>query len=140
MNVPQNFNQTIDISSVPADSPDAGRRRQELHPDLVAATIPDDGLLALDAALARLAGQDPVKAQLVALHYFASLTGDQAARVLGISAGTADRYLANYRAWIRREMDADDAEPKNPPKILTPPKLFRRIACRLELSLPGNSI
>src|SRR6266567_2742369 len=32
-----------------------GRRRQELHPDLVAAPEPDEELLALDAALAKLA-------------------------------------------------------------------------------------
>jgi RNA polymerase sigma factor (TIGR02999 family) len=93
-----------------------GRRRQELHPDLVAAPTPDDDLLALDAALARLASLDPVKAQLVELRYFAGLTGDQAARVLGISPKTGDRYWAYARAWIRREMDGGDAESKNQPK------------------------
>ena len=35
-----------------------GRRRQELHADLVAAPAPDEDLLALDAALARLAERD----------------------------------------------------------------------------------
>jgi RNA polymerase sigma factor (TIGR02999 family) len=68
------------------------RQRQELHPDLVAAPAPNDDLLALDAALARLAEHDPVKARLVELRYFAGLTGDQAAQVLGISPKTADRY------------------------------------------------
>jgi hypothetical protein len=40
-------------------------------------------LLALDAALTRLAERDPVKARLAELSYFAGLTGDQAAQVFG---------------------------------------------------------
>jgi hypothetical protein len=42
-------------------------------------------LLALDAALERLADRDPQKARLVGLRYFAGLTDDKAAAVLGIS-------------------------------------------------------
>ncbi len=90
-----------------------GRKRQELHPDLVAAPAPDDDLLGLDAALARLAERDPVKARLVELRYFAGLTGDQAAQILGISPKTADRYWAFARAWLRREMEGGEAEQKN---------------------------
>ncbi len=82
-----------------------GRQRRELHPDLVASPEPDDDLLALDTALARLAERDPVKARLVELRYFAGLTGEVAAEILGISARTADRYWAYARAWLRREMD-----------------------------------
>jgi RNA polymerase sigma factor (TIGR02999 family) len=86
-----------------------GRRRQDLHPDLAAAPAPDDDLLALDAALAKLTERDPVKARLVELRYFAGLTGDQAAQVLGISPKTADRYWVYARAWIRREMEGGAA-------------------------------
>jgi RNA polymerase sigma factor (TIGR02999 family) len=82
-----------------------GLRRRELHPDLVATPEPDDDLLALDAALAKLAERDPVKARLVELRYFAGLTGEAAAELLGISARTADRYWVYARAWLRREMD-----------------------------------
>jgi DNA-directed RNA polymerase specialized sigma24 family protein len=90
-----------------------GRQRQELRPDLVAAPAPRDDLLALDAALAKLGGHDPVKAQLVELRYFAGLTGDRAAEILGISPKTADRYWVYARAWLRREMDRDDGERRN---------------------------
>jgi RNA polymerase sigma factor (TIGR02999 family) len=90
-----------------------GLKRQELHPDLVAAPSPDDALLALDTALGKLAERDPVKARLVEMRYFAGLTGDQAAQILGISPKTADRYWVYARAWIRREMEGGDAEPKN---------------------------
>jgi RNA polymerase sigma factor (TIGR02999 family) len=91
-----------------------GRQRQELHPDLAAAPAPDADLLALDAALARLTARDPVKGRLVELRYFAGLTGDQAAQILGISPKTADRYWAYARAWIRREMEGGDADQPNP--------------------------
>ena len=84
-----------------------GRRRQELRPDLVVAPGPDEELLALDAALARFAERDPLKARLVELRYFAGLTGAQAAEALGISPSTADRHWVYARAWLRREMRAD---------------------------------
>jgi RNA polymerase sigma factor (TIGR02999 family) len=76
-----------------------GRRQQEL-PDL-AEQQPDDELLALNVALERLASEDPVKARLVELRYFAGLTSDQAADVLGISSSTADRHWAYARAWLQ---------------------------------------
>jgi RNA polymerase sigma factor (TIGR02999 family) len=87
-----------------------GRKRQELHRDLVAAQEPNQDLLALDAALTKFAERDPVKARLVELRYFAGLTGDQAARILGISPKTADRYWVYARAWLRREMEGGDAD------------------------------
>jgi RNA polymerase sigma factor (TIGR02999 family) len=87
-----------------------GRRRQELRPDLVAAAVPNEQLLSLDAALAKFAQHDALKARLVELRYFAGLTGDQAAQVLGISPKTADRYWVYARAWLRREMDGREAD------------------------------
>lgn len=84
-----------------------GRRRQELHPDLATAPAPDEELLALDAALAKLAERDPVKARMVELRYFAGLTGDQSAAVLDISPSTADRHWVYARAWLRRELQSE---------------------------------
>jgi RNA polymerase sigma factor (TIGR02999 family) len=72
--------------------------------ELVAAPEPDEQLLALDEALRRLADKDPQKAKLVELRYFAGLTSDQAAEVLGISSTTADRYWAYARAWLQTEV------------------------------------
>ena len=71
---------------------------------LPAAPEPDEDLLALDEALARLAARDPVKAELVKLRHFAGLTVDQAAAALGISPATADRYWAYARAWLHAEI------------------------------------
>jgi RNA polymerase sigma factor (TIGR02999 family) len=64
-----------------------------------------DRLLALDEALARLAQEDPIKADLVKLRYFTGLTMEQASEMLGISATTAKRYWAYARAWLLREID-----------------------------------
>jgi RNA polymerase sigma factor (TIGR02999 family) len=80
------------------------RHGQELDCDALVAPEPNVDLLALDAALQRLAEHDPLKAKLVELRYFAGLTSDQAAAVLGISASSADRLWVYTRAWLRREM------------------------------------
>jgi RNA polymerase sigma factor (TIGR02999 family) len=79
-----------------------GRQRQQL--EAIAAPEPEADLVALDEALEKLAAQDPVKARLVELRYFAGLTGEQAAEVLGISPSTADRHWAYARAWLRAEV------------------------------------
>jgi RNA polymerase sigma factor (TIGR02999 family) len=64
---------------------------------------PDD-LLALNSALQKLESEDKTKADLVKLRFFAGLTGDQAARALGVSHATAERYWAYARAWLRLEV------------------------------------
>jgi RNA polymerase sigma factor (TIGR02999 family) len=81
-----------------------GRQRQDLDADALVAPTPNLDVLALDAALQRLAQQEPLKAKLVELRYFAGLTGDEAAAVLGISASSADRQWVYTRAWLRREL------------------------------------
>jgi RNA polymerase sigma factor (TIGR02999 family) len=90
-----------------------GRQRRDLLPDLVAAPEPDENLLALDDALTKLAAQDATKARLVELRYFAGLTGDQAAEILGISPSTADRYWVFARAWLRRELQPPGGNEEN---------------------------
>jgi RNA polymerase sigma factor (TIGR02999 family) len=92
---------------------DSARRRQtdkrggdwprEPLPE-IAAPEPDEDLLALDEALKRLAEEDPLKARLVELRYFAGLTSDQAAQALGISPSTADRHWAFARAWLQAQV------------------------------------
>ena len=78
-----------------------GGNVQRLQLDDVAAPTPAEELLALDDALTQLAAMDARKAQLVELRFFAGLTSDQAAAVLGISPTTADRDWAFVRAWLR---------------------------------------
>jgi len=84
-----------------------GRRRQQLGESRLAAPPPleDDGeLLAVHAALDKLAIHDSEKAELVKLRYFAGMTIEQAAHALGISERTAKRHWTYARAWLRREI------------------------------------
>ena len=80
-----------------------GGRRRDVLEDM-AGPEPNNDLLAVDEALQKLAAQDPIKARLVELRYFAGLTGDQAAAVLGISTSTADRDWTYARAWLQAEL------------------------------------
>ena len=63
-----------------------------------------EDLLALDEALAKLAAKDKLKADLVQLRYFAGMTLEESAVLLGISPATADRYWAYARAWLHQEI------------------------------------
>jgi RNA polymerase sigma factor (TIGR02999 family) len=65
---------------------------------------PRDDLLALDEALTRLAAQEPIKAELVKLRYFAGLSLEETATVLGIAPVTAKRYWVVARAWLFAEL------------------------------------
>jgi RNA polymerase sigma factor (TIGR02999 family) len=64
----------------------------------------DDQLLAVHEALDHFAAEDPKKAELVKLRYFAGFTLEEAARVLGIPEGTAKRWWTYSRAWLFREL------------------------------------
>jgi RNA polymerase sigma factor (TIGR02999 family) len=69
-------------------------------------------LLAVDEALTRLAEQQPAKAELVKLRYYAGLSLAEAAACLGISAATAKRHWAVARAWLFAALsEADDSGP-----------------------------
>jgi RNA polymerase sigma factor (TIGR02999 family) len=75
------------------------RQRVELEEAIPARQSQPD-LIALDEALTRLAEQEPVKAQLVKLRYYAGVSLEEAAACLGISPATAKRYWAVARAWL----------------------------------------
>jgi RNA polymerase sigma factor (TIGR02999 family) len=68
---------------------------------------PDD-LLALEEAVGLLAQEDPQKAELVKLRFFAGLSVEEAARCLGVSRATADRYWAYARAWLYDRTQSGD--------------------------------
>lgn len=81
------------------------RIREQLGSSGVAAPEIGEDLLALDAALERLAEHDAPSAELVKLRYFAGLTIPQAAEILGVSPRKADFIWSFARAWLRREID-----------------------------------
>ena len=93
----------VDIARAKRSDKRGGIRGRKPLED-VAAPMPNDELLDLHEALERLAVDDPLKAQLVELRYFAGLTGDQAADVLGISPSAADRHWTFARAWLQTQV------------------------------------
>jgi RNA polymerase sigma factor (TIGR02999 family) len=81
-----------------------GRERVEVELADLPTRLPADDLIALDEAVRQLEEQDPVKARLVILRYFAGLTIEQAADALNISRVTAHRYWTFARAWLHQRM------------------------------------
>ncbi|HVJ81687.1 MAG TPA: ECF-type sigma factor [Planctomycetia bacterium] len=77
------------------------------------AGAPPDELLALSEALDRFAELDPAKAELVKLRYFAGMSEEEAAALLGISRATASRHWAFARAWLIAALDGNPT--RNPP-------------------------
>ena len=69
-----------------------------------------DQLLDLDAALTKLAEQEPDIAKLVELRYFAGLTVEDAAHAMEVSPRTVKRQWAYARAWLGRELEADQED------------------------------
>jgi RNA polymerase sigma factor (TIGR02999 family) len=78
-------------------------QRADFDEGLTLTSSPDE-MLALDEALDKLAREDPVKAELVKLRCFAGLSHQEAARVLGISRPTADRYWAYAKSRLYCEI------------------------------------
>jgi RNA polymerase sigma factor (TIGR02999 family) len=84
-----------------------GGGRSQIPIDPIAGPDNDDQLIALNVALDKLTELDAIKAKLVELRFFAGLTGEQAADVLGISPSTADRYWTYARAWLQTEIERE---------------------------------
>jgi len=92
-----------------------GRNRVELGAAMPSVatnhtTSDSDELLALDGALQRLAAEDPVKSELVRLRYFAGLSIEEAAAVLGLSRATAYRHWLYARAWLHDAISSAHGE------------------------------
>jgi RNA polymerase sigma factor (TIGR02999 family) len=82
-----------------------GERRRVTLDESVAAGEPRDvDLLALDAALERLAARDAQHARIVELRFFGGLTNEETAEALNVSPATVKRAWAVARAWLFREL------------------------------------
>jgi RNA polymerase sigma factor (TIGR02999 family) len=70
----------------------------------VAAAADDARVLKINDVLERFAIDEPEKAELVKLRYFAGFTLEEAASALNIAEPTARRWWAYSRAWLLKEM------------------------------------
>ncbi len=81
-----------------------GKWRRILVADL--ADMDDDArLLALDAALSRLAGEDALAARVVELHHFAGLSHDLVAEALEVTVYQARQKWRYAQAWLRHALE-----------------------------------
>jgi len=65
-------------------------------------------LIALDEALDRLAAHDARKERVVELRYFGGLSVEEAAEVLQVHPNTVIRDWTLARAWLKRELEAQE--------------------------------
>lgn len=65
-----------------------------------------DELIAIDEALTRLAGWDTRQSRIVELRFFAGLTEEEIAEVLGISVRTVKREWKVAKAWLHGELSS----------------------------------
>src|SRR5262249_33006603 len=79
-----------------------GGQRRRIDREAAEALVgePSEDLPALDEALTRLAAQEPVKAEVVKLRFFAGLTMPEIAHALDLSLATIERYWTYARFWL----------------------------------------
>jgi RNA polymerase sigma factor (TIGR02999 family) len=82
------------------------RRRVSLDVIDLAVEADPDEILTLDEAIEQLEAQDPNLARVVELRFFAGLTDEQVAEVLGVSDRTVRREWKLARAWLAHELRA----------------------------------
>jgi RNA polymerase sigma factor (TIGR02999 family) len=90
-----------------------GKRRVPLQEFHRVAESPED-LLDLDDALTRFATEEPEKARLVQLRFFAGLSTPEAAGALGISVPTAERWWTFARTWLYSELQGREKKTADP--------------------------
>ena len=84
-------------------------QRVELGGLEIAGTTTPDELLEVNEALDKFAAHDKPNSELVKLRYFAGLTIEEAAGVMGISVATAKRWWIFSRAWLYKELGKDNS-------------------------------
>ena len=72
------------------------------------AAVPQQSIdmVALDAALDRLAERDAGQARIVELRFFGGLSIEETAEAMGISPATVKRHWAVARAWLAKELES----------------------------------
>jgi len=83
-----------------------GAIKLSLDDALAAPNRRDLDLVALDDALRDLGKLDPQQGRLVELRFFAGLSIEESAEVLGVSPATVKREWTAAKAWLYREISA----------------------------------
>jgi RNA polymerase sigma factor (TIGR02999 family) len=80
--------------------------RVTLQDEMLAGHDADEQLLALNDALEKLELKSPMQAQVVKLRYFAGMTNEEIAELIGVSLSTVKNYWVFSKAWLFREIKA----------------------------------
>ena len=83
-------------------------KRIDINSIFPAIDAPPESLLAMDEAIAKLQRESPEAHQLLKLRYFAGMSHQQAAQLLGISRATADRHWSYAKAFLYCELNDPD--------------------------------
>jgi RNA polymerase sigma-70 factor (ECF subfamily) len=86
-----------------------GMHRLPLDDDVRVTNRSDEDVLAIEAALIKLAELDARQAQIVELRFFGGLTVEEVAEVLNVSKRTVESDWTMVRAWLRRELTEESA-------------------------------
>ena len=78
--------------------------RLALDPLLSSYSPPVNDVVVLDQALERLAVMDPRQAQIVELRFFAGMTEEEIAEILGLSLRTVKREWIAAKAWLYQQL------------------------------------
>lgn len=81
-----------------------GFERVDLEAQDLAAPDADQQLLTVHEVLDKLASEHPAQAEVVKLRYFAGMTNEEIAQVLGVSVATVKNYWTFARSWIFHEI------------------------------------
>ena len=85
------------------------RKRVEVDDFKVPLQSPVEDILALDEALRALRAEDPRKADIVSLRFFAGLSREETAAALDTSLSTIDREWRYIVARLHRDMSTPDS-------------------------------
>ena len=77
----------------------------ELNEAISVEVPPNVDLIGLDTALNELARLDPQQSRIVEMRFFAGLSIEDTAKIVGVSPATVKREWATARAWLRRELE-----------------------------------
>jgi len=85
-----------------------GQARLNIEDLELAETTPDDKILLVDEALARLKVEDPELERIVVMKFFGGLSNEEIAESLGLAKRTLDRQWAYARAWLFRRISEEN--------------------------------
>lgn len=84
-----------------------GQERALFEEDILSTPEAEEQLLAVNDALERLALKHPLPAKVVNLRYFAGMTNEEAAELMGISVSSVKNYWTFAKAWLFNEISRD---------------------------------